>query len=90
MYICTKAMKLNGEAYFPGDPVPDSAIQPGRAGKLIACGYISESETAKEGTVSKSEEKRIKAQTGEEKTEPAEVVPDTEEKPKKKKAKKEV
>ena len=38
MYICTKAMKLNGEAYIPGDPVPESAFQPGRVGKLIVRG----------------------------------------------------
>lgn len=105
MYICTKAMKLNGEAYIPGDPVPESAFQPGRVGKLIACGYISESEAVP----SKSEAKRVKAQTAEpaeetvqepveelnvepEPVQEAEAVPEaSEEKPKKKKTvKKEV
>lgn len=41
MYICTKAVKLSGDYYFPGDNIPEEAVLPTRVGKLIACGIIS-------------------------------------------------
>ena len=88
MYICTKAMKLGGEAYIPGDPVSGDVIAPGRAGKLIACGYIAESETGKPASAkvetkeNKVETKEIKAETKE--TETVEKVEEAKTKKKKK------
>lgn len=41
-YLCTKQLFLGGLVYNPGDIIPDFAVLPERAGKLIRSGYISE------------------------------------------------
>ena len=41
-YLCTKQLSLGGWVYNPGDIIPDFAVLPERAGKLVRSGYISE------------------------------------------------
>ena len=41
-YLCTKQLSLGGWVYNPGDIIPDFAVLPERAGKLIRSGYIAE------------------------------------------------
>lgn len=41
-YLCTKQLSAGGAVYHPGEIIPDGAILPGRSGKLIRSGHISE------------------------------------------------
>lgn len=55
-YLCEKQLTAGGVIYRPGELIPDGVILPGRSGKLIGSGHLSEVNLktkpgASEGTV---------------------------------------
>ena len=41
-YVCTKALRISGVDYAPGDAIPDGAIRPERVRALKTSGFIGE------------------------------------------------
>lgn len=41
-YVCTKALRISGVDYAPGDTIPDGAIRPERVRALKSTGFIGE------------------------------------------------
>lgn len=56
-YVCTKALRISGVDYAPGDAIPDGAIRPERVRALKLTGFIGELTEAVEQPADGKQEK---------------------------------
>lgn len=56
-YVCTKALRISGVDYAPGDAIPDGAIRPERVRALKSTGFIGELTEAVAPTAGEKQEK---------------------------------